>query len=246
MFWRPTKEEAELDSVVRTSAKPAIAYRVVKATSRSIHITETHFGGEPYAEVGDAWPALNGVPCDFVCQFNLADCLERPLLPFKLITVFLCWTAWEEGQTDACVVRAYKYPSPSKAVTLNRPTSSDEETYRTALCRAEPHTLITYPSPVGTFLRTPEIARIAKGLGDPHKAYRKSLTRLAWKSEFGTQLFGYPSWIQCDSLDDDDLIFVAQVGSETEANLMFGDAGVLFIAVRADGGEFVTDLWQCF
>jgi len=248
MFWRRSEDERSLDEAVRSCGKTATALSLSPDNNgQAASPVATRFGGAPYAEAGDAWPWVGDHPCDFICQLNLQDCVERPALPFDLITVFLCWEAWEDVDTDACIVRAYSHPAATRAIALPRPPSVAPEDYRTMPCRARSERLLTFPSPVDSFLRCPGIADAAGRFRDPYRAYRRSLKRIGYHERFATRLFGYPSWIQDNTMDDEGLLFLAQIGSEEEAGLVFGDAGVLFIAVHNTGKpEFVTDLWQCF
>jgi uncharacterized protein YwqG len=94
MLWFKKKEKLALDAAIKAVGKPATELIVEKARPAS-HVfppTESHFGGNPYFEAGEAWPALeDGRPYDFVCQVNLKDCPECPAVPFGLLTVFVCW-----------------------------------------------------------------------------------------------------------------------------------------------------------
>ncbi len=248
MFWGPSKDEMTLDDAVRSAAKYATAFKAVPVGAGSPpSIVSTKFGGEAYAEAGEVWPTVGDRPCDFICQFNLKECVDGPAVPFRLVSVFLSWVAWEAGDSSHCVVRSYSDPDPSKAVTLVRPPAVDAQDYCTIACSVEASRVVTYPASVDTFLLIPSIAEAARRFRDPRKAYLKSLKRLGYKEEFGTQVFGYPSWIQGNSLEQDDNVFLAQIGSEDEANLMFGDAGVVFVCMSPTPPlRFVTDTWQCF
>jgi len=130
---------------------------------------------------------------------------------------------------------------------MPRPPAVEAQDYQTRECDVEASQIVTYPSPVGSFKRIPEIAELVSKFKDPQKAYRRAVKRLGYREDFGTRVFGYPSWIHDNTLDDDELLFVAQIGSENSANLMFGDAGLLYIAAtKTVPVRFETDLWQCF
>jgi len=250
MFWRKRRWEAELDNAVRSAAKPALAVKPIPLIGLpySLNPTETRFGGAPYAEAGDTWPMIGHRPYDFIAQFNFQNIADFPNPRFGLLTVFLCWTARDAIDLEkACIVRAYPQPDVGKAILLQHPPQRDADDYFVIPCAAELSTVVTYPSGVNSFKRVPEIQRAVARFKDPWRAYQKSLKRIGYHEEFGTRLYGYPSWIQDNTLDDDKLEFVLQVGSDPLPNLEIGDAGCIFVAAsKTDPPRFETDPCQCF
>lgn len=75
--------------------------------------TTSHFGGEPYAEAGDAWPLHeegNTAPAPFLIQVRLGEPLPAPWAG-RLIAVYLKFDATQ-------TVRVYASPSSDKSVPL--------------------------------------------------------------------------------------------------------------------------------
>lgn len=243
-------EKAELDDALRAIGKPATALIVTNAVSED-HVfspTETHFGGAPYMETGEAWPTLDGDgrPYDFVCQVNLRGCPEAPDLPFDLFTVYLCWSLLEEVDVErTCLVRTYRDPSPDKAVVVPRPPAVDPEDYRVRPCSVRTERFMAYPDDID---RAPAALTAASKLGDPRAAYNAALKRIGFWHDFRSRVGGFPTWVHDDAtLAGDDMVFLAQIAHEPKAKNCIGDAAPIFIAVSAsDPTVIATDPFQSF
>jgi len=264
MLWFNKKEKLALDTVVRAAGKPATAL-VVETALPPEHVfpaTATHFGGNPCFEAGDVWPisAEHQTPYDFVCQVNLNDCPERPGMPFDLFTVFLCWAMVEArkgGELQrACVVRTYDGASPDKAVAITRPPPHDEEDYQVRPCVVRTETFMTYPSlplqrPIPRRRRSlgwfPAVATAASKFKNPDAAYEASLKRLGVLHDFRSRVGGFPNWVHEDTFEDEDVVFLAQIDYEPDANNCIGDAAPIYIGVCADNPTRIeTDFYQSF
>ncbi len=252
MFWFKKQEKIALDAAVRAAGKPATALVVERAVLRE-HVfppTATHFGGNPYFEMGDTWPTLaeDERPYDFVCQVNFKDCPERPDVPFDLFTVFLCWDLIENEMGDAergCIVRTYRDAAPSKAIPITRPAPLVPDDYRVRPCAVRAKTFMTYPS--WSMVPFPAIAEAASKFRNPVAAFHASLKRLGFWNDFRSRLGGFPTWVHDNTLDHNDLVFLAQIGFEPTANNCIGDAAPIYIAVSAsDPTRIETDAFQSF
>lgn len=250
MFWLKKQEKIALDAAVRAAGKPATALVVEGAASRE-HVfppTVTHFGGNPYFESEDTWPILaeDGRPYDFVCQVNLKDCPERPDVPFDLFTVFLCWALTEEGDVErGCIVRTYRDASAAKAVPITRPAPRVADDYQVRPCTVRAETFMTYPS--WSMEPFPAIAAAASRFWNPDAAFRASLRRLGFWHDFRSRVGGFPTWVHDNTLEQDDLVFLAQIDYEPDANNCIGDAAPIYVAVSAsDPTRIETDAFQSF
>ena len=248
MSWFKTEEKSALDQAVRASARPATRL-LVRAVDDS-HVfapTESHFGGNPYAEVGESWPTRGEEkrPYDFVCQINLRDCPHRPAVPAELITVWFCWAAIEDADVDnACVVRGYRNPSPSRAAALTRPAALDHGDFKVTRCSVRTDEALTYPY---VWEKHASIVAAASKFKNPEAAYVDSWKRIGWYGQFFSRVGGYPSWVHENTLEHDKFIFVAQIDYEPDANNCIQDAGPIYIAALAsDPTRFVTDAFQSF
>jgi hypothetical protein len=250
MLWFKKKEKNALDEAVRAAGKMATAL-VVEATVPKGHVfppTATHFGGNPYGEVGDSWPtrAEDQRPYDFVCQINLHDCSDRPDLPFDLFAVFLCWSLLELGpcEEEACIVRTYRNALADKAVSLVRPNAYGPEDYQVRPCTVRTEPFVTYPWSMEGF---PAIVKAASAFRNPELAYLESLKRLGFWHEFRSRVGGFPTWVHDNTLDGEDMVFVAQIDYERKANNCIGDAAPIFIAsTKDDPPRIETDVFQSF
>jgi hypothetical protein len=252
MLWLKKRDEIALDAVVRASAKAATAL-ILESAAPEGHVfppTATHFGGNPYFERGDAWPTLphDGRPYDFVCQVNLSDCPVHPDVPFDLFTVFLCWGALEEEKypdvEQACIVRTYRNVSADKAVAIARPGSRGSEDYRVRSCTMRTKPFMTYPWSMERF---PAIVAAASKFRKPNEAYWASLKRLRSYDKFQSRVGGFPTWVHDNTLEYDDMVFLAQIDYEPDANNCIGDAAPIFIAMSASDPTWIeTDVTQSF
>jgi hypothetical protein len=248
-IWGPSRIDSELDELVRMSGRVATRFDAVRPRPGEVpSITGTRFGGTPYAEPGDTWPRFDSRPYDFVAQFALRECFEPPTAAYDLITVFVSWHALDRGQAaeHGCLIRSYRNPSHSKAVVMDRPPATSDKDFQTVPCAVEARRVLTYPSPVGSFRAIPGIERAARDHKDLRKAYVKSLSRLDydWQDPH-TQVGGYPTWVHDNTLDDDELMFIAQIAHAPVAQFCIGDAAPVFIAARrSDPTRFEVDLCQ--
>ena len=250
MLWLNKKDKLALDAAVQAAGKAATALVVERAVPQA-HVfpaTASHFGGNPYFEIGDIWPVRpkDARPHDFVCQVNLNDCPQRPDVPFDLFTVFLCWAGVEDGDvTNACVVRTYKGASVTKSVSISPPAPCVADDYRVRPCIVRREAFMTYPS--WSMKRFPAVASAASKFRDPNAAFIASLKRLRFWRNFRSRVGGFPTWVHDNTLDGDDMMFLAQIAYEPLANNCIGDAAPIYIAVYAsDPTRIETDTFQTF
>jgi uncharacterized protein YwqG len=247
MFAFKKQERRKLDKAVRAAALPATKLIVSKAEANELAPLSTHFGGAPHAEKGDTWPTWEpeNHPYDFVCQINLSECPNAPAVSFDLLLVFLCWKAIEAVDVqDACLVRSYRTPSNSKAVELPRPIQLDEDDYQIAACKVRTEAAVTYPWSLD---RHDAILKAATQFRNPRGAYNQALKRVGYREPFFSRVGGFPTWVHDNTLEDEDMIFVAQINYEPSAKNGIGDAAPIYIAVSAsDPMIFETDVWQSF
>lgn len=253
MFWFKKKERQALDDALMAVAKMATRLIVDRqmAGCHEFPPTSSHFGGNPYFERGEAWPTYpdRDRPHDFVCQVNLNDCPVRPDVPFDLFTVFYCWACVDDEDgvralTHGCVVRTYKNASPEKAVSIPRPPPNTESDYRVRPCPITTDIFLTLPTSESEW---EAVHAAAARFWLPEAAVGASLRRLGINDDFQSRVGGYPRWVHDNTLDSDELIFLAQIDYEPEANNCIGDAAPIYIAVtRDDPPKIETDFWQSF
>ena len=104
---------------------------------------------------------------------------------------------------------------------------------------------MTYPT--RSFERFPKIAAAASRFKNPDAAITASLRRLRNLYDFRSRVGGFPTWVGDNTLEDDDMIFLAQIAYEPDANNCIADAAPIYIAVSAgDPSRIETDTWQSF
>ena len=93
----------------------------------------------------------------------------------------------------------------------------------------------------------PAIVAAASRFRNPVAAYAASLKRLCFSQDFRSRVGGFPTWVHDNTLEQDDLIFLAQIGYEPGANNCIGDAAPIYVAVSAnDPTRVETDVSQSF
>jgi uncharacterized protein YwqG len=220
--------------------------------------TATKFGGTPYAEQGDSWPICGG--CDqrlaFVCQFNLAECGNDELGHKGLYAFYYChacssWGDLPAELKNAWQVRYYPAPAETKAVDLQGDSQEDGAAIP---CRVVLSQIDNLPSwdEIGDIDVDMSNASAAANPEKPWAAYRAACEEvLGGEAEFSTQVGGYAVWVQsaetltCPACRKA-MVLLAQVDSEEEAGLMWGDAGSVYLLVCPAHPDAVQMRLQCF
>jgi hypothetical protein len=247
-FSDDTEIKAALDKAVHESARPATRLTVGPASDspEAFGPTGMRFGGEPYAERGEAWPTWGParVPYDFALQLDLRDCEGRPDIPIELIAVFVCWAAVDEVDVEnACIVRGYGQPTPSRAVSMERPPPKTPSDYRVVPCSIATEPARTYPWNPDS---VPEIQRAAARFKRPDRAYKDALQRASARDSHFSRIGGHPAWVHDATLEGDDYVFVAQVEYDVRTGLLIGDAAPIYIAWARSKARFLTDCFQSY
>ncbi|MBM3263059.1 MAG: DUF1963 domain-containing protein [candidate division Zixibacteria bacterium] len=192
--------------------------------------TVSKFGGLPYMTHGEIWPVCMGCksPLSFICQVDLGQTTPA-VLPGGFFTFFYCracapWGAPDE-QEGLWIVRFY--PTSDLAAMGDTEIPETEET---RCCRIRFETVSSLPSWRGLDRVSLEAKHIAKTIdpGDPQDAYDKAVERIVGARDAYSRLWGYPDWVQDDETPASG-VFLAQIESEADADLMWGDAGCPYL-----------------
>ncbi len=90
------------------------------------------------------------------------------------------------------------------------------------------------------------IIRQPSGLEIP-AAFAASLKRLRFWHNFRSRVGGFPTWVHDNTLDQDDMVFLAQIDYEPDANNCIWDAAPIYLAVSGrDPTRIETDVFQSF
>ena len=192
----------------------------------------SHFGGLPYCEAGERWPRRsNGKPLHFVFQiFNQAN-LEIPDA-IRLIQFYYDLDALSFDTADGgWQVRIYKKLRIDNRVCAEPPALLDITPY----CDVRFTRGQSLPDWEGIDLFDPAASDLSCVLNpdSPWDCYQQAAQARVGDSEFGSQLGGYPQWIQGEDTPEADdgqpMKLLFQVDSSPQAGLMWGDAGLVYV-----------------
>ena len=214
---------------------------------------ETRFGGSAYAEHGDKAPVCKGCgkPLTFIFQYR--DSYNKELKPSgSLHSVYYCFDCTpigrpeeEEGQW---AVVTHEEPEVSKFVEQKENVSRK---FKPTACElSKVYILPDYETIENNF---PEIAELCEAIDceDPMSAYEDAGNEAGVLMEPSTTIGGYPVWIQGESSQlcpkcGGDVELAVQIDSEDAVNLMFGDAGCLYVFKCPKHKDEYTMEMQCF
>lgn len=180
-------------------------------------------GGIPWMPVGHRWPVKpNGEPFEFVGQFPLDAARNAGCLPFdvpagSLLTVFSNddWDGCATTRDGSLLIHGSEDLQP-----LEPPTQHDSSG---AFCSVTPEVVQLFP------ILKEALPIIDWELESPARSALRVLEE-AYESLFPnppdvSRVGGYPHWIQ----NAEEIAFVAQICSDGISDLMFGDAGAIYI-----------------
>ena len=228
----PEKLEA-LESLLKPLVRNAtrLHLKELAHTPENTHFL-SHFGGQPYFEAGETWPATkNGKPLDFVFQVFNEPGMQLPA-SIHLIQFYYDYEEfpWETIK-DGWLVKIYEKGDKENAVTVAKP----EELAGIPYCEMRFENVQSLPSWEGIDLYSKEAADLSCMLNDdqPWEAYDSMVEKLVGKQDYQTQLGGYPNWVQGESTPQNNMNepmqLLFQIDSEEEADLMWGDVGLVYV-----------------
>jgi hypothetical protein len=229
-YWMelPPKEEQPVPTLEEMAA-------VIRGHGRSgclLHVERTdiepppragRIGGIPWMPIGYKWPVKpNGEPYEFVGQFPLDEARNADSLPFTVPAGSLL-TVFSNGDWDCCATTRDGSLLIHSSEGLQPLEPARQGDFSGALCKVTPEVVHLFPTlkealPIVDWeLESPDKSAI-KLLED---AYASLFRNPRHVSRIG----GYPHWIQ----NTEEITFVAQICSDGVSDLMFGDAGAIFI-----------------
>lgn len=219
----------------------------------AISLTGSHFGGQPYAEIGERWPSCPTCKTDltFICQIDTASGFHEKPKGIDLFTFFYCWECSPWGLDDEVkgtwIVRTYSDPKEifSKPI---RPSGPDPY---------PPNVCLTVPEKVQSFPEWDEVESLSKQAADSISQrdawddYESAVESLGGETDFCTLVGGYAHWVQgedtpaCDHCQSR-MSFLAQIDSEQEPDIMWGDSGCIYLFYCVNHPRELKLILQCF
>lgn len=214
---------------------------------------DTRFGGPAYAEAGDKAPVCEscGKPMTFIFQFR--DSYDKDMKPCgALHSVYYCFDCTPIGRPEEekgqWVVVTHENPDSSKFVEFKENVSKTLKP--TACSLSKVFVLPDYETAESNF---PNIAELCEEIDceDPMSAYEDAGNEIGCLMEPSTTIGGYPVWIQGEGSQvcpecEGEVELACQIDSEDAVNLMFGDAGCLYVfRCPKHKDKFAIEM-QCF
>jgi uncharacterized protein YwqG len=191
----------------------------------------SHFGGQPYFETGESWPAdKKGKPLQFVCQIFNEDELNLPDT-VKLVQFFYDFKSKAYStENDGWYVKIYGGLDLDRVIKIDKPTTLDDTRY----CEITFEEVRSLPDWEGIDIHDPEAANLSALLDkeDAWAPYEKTSEKLIGKTPYRTQLGGYPKWVQGEEtpiLSDNLMDLLLQIDCEENAGVFWGNIGMVYV-----------------
>lgn len=242
----------ELKSALKKIRKECIRVTAVKPGFAVEMAEEIRFAGPAYAENGDKKMICPdcGNELSFVFQFRKS--FDKNLKPQgPLYCVFYCFKCMPIGrpeeETGQWQIRVYQNPDPNNFL----PGIGIDKTLKP--CSTELARVFSLPDYETIESDFPEIAELCEDIDgeDPVGAFEEAGVEAGCEMEPFTSIGGYGKWIQgpaeqkCPKCGKT-MELICQVDSESGADLMWGDAGCLYVFQCSQHQEEFGIEMQCF
>lgn len=211
----------------------------------------------------------------FICQLDLRQAKDAQLpSSFGLLTFFYCfqcfpwdapqpgWTVQNYPQADIAKAVCIEKPAPKQVGFFKKLFAKNNTSENSKVALVEFKSFICYP-------QLDELDEIAEGLAPEFKSlqaeieengkedfcdiYYKTIEQSGQDSDnFGTIIGGYSQWIQCFPPDlkckhcQSWMRQLVQLGSEKKLDIMFGDAGCIYLSICDEHPQEISMMLQCF
>lgn len=238
----------KIAALLKPLTKKCFRINAVPAPFSADQALNTRFGGVPYQESDDSKPTCSGcsAPLSFVFQFH-----ENPNQnDSELLQFFYCFSCspWggkkEDGQW---LIRTYGQPVSNEFVSS---TLSEDDLLP---CKTEINQVTMLPDFETLEEMGHEVVKLCEKVDkdDPWDVYEETCIALGCTNEPFSSVGGYPIWIQGHSRKNcpdcqQEMEFIAQIDSVAEAQLMWGDAGCVYLFRCPRHRENFAFEMQCF
>jgi hypothetical protein len=161
-------------------------------------------------------------------------------------TFFYCWDCLPWGFDSEApgewVVRQYKNPQASQAAIIAPPPT----VVHASECEVSFIEKLSLPDWEGAARWCSQAMELAAEMNSeaPWEVYREAVQRIAGEQEIESRIGGYPHWIQGNGTPDG-ATFLAQIDSEDQAGIMWGDVGCVYLFVSDHADTTVRLVLQC-
>ncbi|AXT54652.1 DUF1963 domain-containing protein [Aquimarina sp. AD1] len=243
------KSTSDLENLVKPLIRQATKLEISPA-SRPPENSQmnSHFGGNPYFEKGEKWPVTKkGKSLDFIFQvFNKPE----SQLPdnIELIQFYYDWDEfpWDTSD-DGWLVKVYKKIDPKNTEFIVKPIDLEKPKYCEIIF--EPSNSLPDWEGISEYDYNAQKLSCILNEDQPWDNYGKIVEKLVGEQNYQSQLGGYPKWIQGESTPKDkngnNMKLLFQIDSEENANLMWGDSGLIYVFYDHESERIDFNL-QCY
>ena len=240
--------EPKLDALLQPLIKEGIRLVPTKDSIANYASCESKFGGSPYAEKDDVWPVCPTCAKELTFIIQIFNQEENSLFVFYYCNECFPW-GLEDEEKGRWLAKIYKSPTPEK---LSRIDRKIEDEYALIPCCISYSSVNILPDWDSIDTYSDEVGNLCSALDEdsPWNAYEQATLRARCLNDYATLLGGYPRFVQSQvepkcSKCNSDLEFYAQIDSEDDADVMWGDVGlVYFFQCPKHRDEFHLEL-QC-
>jgi len=241
-------EMAQLEALLKPLLKPVTRIETTKADFPDYNTQlKSHFGGPPYFNEGEAWPATkDGRPLEFVLQVFSQPGFALPG-NIKLVQFYYDFEEFPfETESDGWLIKIYENDDWSNIKYIEKPEGLNECKY----CEVTLENGLSIPDTVTISEDYTEIDDLLEIVNpdQPWEEHNYLSEKLAGGSTGGHQLGGHPRWIQYSEVPVDEngnaLQLLLQVDSDDNAGLCWGDVGTLYFYYNTQTGK-VDFIMQC-
>lgn len=230
---KKTLNAEDLEKLVLPLIRPATKIIVNKAT-RAPKDSQliSHFGGQPYFEEGEEWPKTkDNRSLGFIFQVFNNNEINLPE-NIKLIQFFYDWEEcpWDT-ESEGWIVKIYESINTERKIKIDKPSDLEKSKY----CTISFESIKSLPDWDGLESYSEEASNLSceLNLEEPWINYQNVVEKITGEQECQSQIGGYPHWIQGDGTpenkDGESMRFLFQIDSEDNADIMWGDVGLIYV-----------------
>lgn len=220
--------QKKLDKLLKPFIKKATLF-IAHSDDSALELSyKSKLGGTPYAENNDTWPICPSCTnkLTFVAQIYNED--EDSLFVFFYCHECFPWGLDNEKKGE-WIVKSYEHPSCEKWVEISQ---NEKDEFAPSPCTLTASNINVLPDWEAL---DAEASNLCSRINDddPWDAYEGAVERAECLNNYATLLGGYPRFVQGESSPTcpeckTEMEFYAQIDSEDEANMMWGDAGLVY------------------
>lgn len=237
----PTATEAspalqELRTWLTPRILPAFRLQIEPAEHDQLSPRESHLAGPPFWPASEPWPVCGQCdrPLTFIGQLRLGNKGPLHTGTDHLITFHYCLHCFAYGPDDASAYRLRRYSAPDTTPLETTPPPSIEDPGYThwnpvpCRCSLQPTRSVPHWSDAESELTGMDLG------DDPWELYLAEAQAITGAPNVESRVGGYPDWIQsanwphCPECGER-MRLVWQLDSESEAGIMWGDTGRIYI-----------------